>query len=87
MAKKKQLIVPIFIPQYGCPHQCVFCNQQKITGSAKLPEASEVADTIDAYLRTWKGSGRKEVAFYGGSFTGLDMNTQERFLKAAFRFI
>lgn len=87
MAKKKQLIVPIFIPQYGCPHQCVFCNQQRITGSAKLPEANEVANTIDAYLRTWKGSGRKEVAFYGGSFTGLDMNTQERFLKAAFRFV
>jgi len=87
MAKKKQLIVPIFIPQYGCPHQCVFCNQQRITGSAKLPEANEAADTIDAYLRTWKGSGRKEVAFYGGSFTGLDMDTQERFLKAAFRFV
>ena len=58
MAKKKQLIVPIFIPQYGCPHQCVFCNQQRITGSAKLPEVSEVADTIDAYLRTWKEIGR-----------------------------
>ena len=71
MAKKKQLIIPIFIPQQGCPHQCVFCNQSKITGQEKLPDTAYVTDTVGAYLKTWKGSGKKEIAFYGGSFTGL----------------
>lgn len=87
MAKKKQLIIPIFIPQYGCPHQCVFCNQKTISGMEKPPDAAYVLDTVNAYLKTWKGSGKREVAFYGGSFTGLDMAVQEAFLSAAYKFI
>ena len=87
MAKKKQLIIPIFIPQHGCPHQCVFCNQPRITGKEKLPDTTEVASIIDAYLNTWKGSGKKEIAFYGGSFTGIDKDVQEDFLIAAHRFV
>ncbi|MBI5328481.1 MAG: radical SAM protein [Deltaproteobacteria bacterium] len=87
MARKKQLIIPIFIPHYGCPHQCIFCNQTNITGKERLPDTTEVANTIGDYLKTWKGGGRKEVAFYGGSFTGLGMDIQERFLKTAFKFI
>lgn len=87
MAKKKQLIIPVFIPQQGCAHQCVFCNQSKITGQQKLPDAAYVTDTVGAYLKTWKGSGKREVAFYGGSFTGLDRNIQENFLSAAQRFV
>ena len=87
MAKKKHLIIPIFIPQQGCPHQCVFCNQSNITGQEKLPDAGDVASIVDAYLKTWKGSGKREVAFYGGSFTGLDNNVQENFLAAAHRFV
>ena len=87
MAKKRQLIIPIFIPQQGCPHQCVFCNQSKITGQEKLPDTAYVADTVGAYLKTWKGSGKREIAFYGGSFTGLDSSVQERFLDTAFGFI
>lgn len=87
MAKKKQLIIPIFIPQYGCPHQCVFCNQKTISGIEKPPDAAYVSDTVDTYLKTWKGSGKREVAFYGGSFTGLDRAIQEVFLSAACKFI
>lgn len=87
MARKKQLIIPIFIPQYGCPHQCVFCNQSNITGRREKPDMSEVADTINLYLSTWKGSGRKEVAFYGGSFTGLERCVQETFLNTAYKFV
>src|SRR3989338_4307288 len=67
----------IFIPQQGCPHQCVFCNQLKITGKERIPDARDVAETIELYLSTWKGSGKREVAFYGGSFTGLDRSAQE----------
>ena len=87
MARKKQLIIPIFIPQQGCPHQCVFCNQSKITGKEKLPDVNEVSNIVRTYLKTWKGSGRKEIAFYGGSFTGLDKNIQEGFLSIAYGFV
>lgn len=87
MAKKKQLIIPIFIPQYGCPHQCVFCNQKTISGMEKPPDAAYVSDTIKAYLKTWKGKGKKEIAFYGGSFTGLDAAVQKVFLAEAHKFV
>ncbi|HPA55356.1 MAG TPA: radical SAM protein, partial [Bacillota bacterium] len=29
---KKHYIIPIFVPHKGCPHDCIFCNQKKITG-------------------------------------------------------
>lgn len=87
MGRKKQLIIPIFIPQHGCPHQCVFCNQSRITGEEKLPDPNAVSSTVRTYLNTWKGGGRKEIAFYGGSFTGLDKGIQEGFLSSACGFI
>ncbi len=87
MARKKQLIIPIFLPFGGCAHQCVFCDQKGITGSDALPSSEEVKGTIDAYLYTWKGNGRREVAFYGGSFTALDKNTQSYYLSASYGYI
>ncbi|MBI1912190.1 MAG: radical SAM protein [Deltaproteobacteria bacterium] len=87
MGRKKQLIIPIFIPFGGCPNQCVFCDQEGITGSVNLPSIKEVTGTIDSYLSTWKGIGAKEAAFYGGSFTGLPENIQHDYLKAASKYI
>ncbi len=77
------MVIPIFIPFGGCEHQCVFCNQDNITGESGLPTTDEVKETIELYLSTWKGIGRKEVAFYGGSFTALKRNVQEEYLKTA----
>jgi len=87
MARKKQLIIPVFIPFGGCPNRCVFCDQASITGENKLPETDEVAATIESYLATWKQGGKKEVAFYGGSFTGLPMNVQTKYLEIARRYL
>jgi len=76
----KPLIVPFFISHKGCPHQCVFCNQAKIAGSSgDLPAAAELLDKIASY----RASGRHEsveVAFYGGTFTGLPRPVMERLL-------
>lgn len=82
-SKKKQLVIPIFIPFGGCEHQCVFCNQDNITGESGMPTTSEVKETIELYLSTWKGIGRKEVAFYGGSFTALKKDIQIEYLETA----
>lgn len=85
--KYKQLVIPIFIPFGGCEHQCVFCNQDNITGESGLPTTGEVKETIELYLSTWKGIGRKEVAFYGGSFTALKRDLQEEYLKTASEYV
>ncbi|VAV83246.1 Oxygen-independent coproporphyrinogen III oxidase [hydrothermal vent metagenome] len=87
MGKKKQLIIPVFIPFGGCPHKCVFCDQRGITGQSGMPSSEDVSLKIREYLSTWKGIGRREVAFYGGSFTGLTTTEQEEYLGAAKVFV
>lgn len=76
----KAPIVPFFISHRGCPHRCVFCDQEKISGAdGALPSAGRILDTIQEYRRT---SGRPvvEVAFFGGSFTSLPQSSQESLL-------
>ena len=72
-------ILPIFIPHAGCPHQCVFCNQRTISGqkTAALPGAKA---QIQRWLQWLGPSKANEAAFYGGSFTGLDMALQKQLL-------
>ncbi|MFQ5329054.1 MAG: elongator complex protein 3 [Thermodesulfobacteriota bacterium] len=86
-SRKRRLIIPIFIPHEGCPHQCLFCNQTDITGRGGVPTHTEVRETIARYLSTWQGKGVREVAFYGGSFTGLGDEVQRGFLETAYPFI
>lgn len=73
-------IIPIFIPHAGCPHQCVFCNQKKISGQ-KIASAQAVRQQIEKYLQWIKPGIENEAAFYGGSFTGLDMELQEELFR------
>lgn len=73
-------IVPFFISHRGCPHRCIFCDQEKIAGFAgNLPLAGEILDRVAAYRRT-SGCQAVEVAFYGGSFTCLAQDVQRRLL-------
>ncbi len=73
--------IPIFIPELACPFRCVYCNQYNITGKLALPQSQDVIKTIESYLSTipWQKSF-VEVAFFGGSFTGLDMEKQNQYL-------
>ena len=72
-------IIPIFIPHAGCPHQCVFCNQKTISGqrTAAVEGAKEQINKWRAWV---KPSVENEAAFYGGSFTGLDISLQKELL-------
>ncbi len=79
----KTSIIPIFIPHIGCPHRCVFCNQWKITGHSRLPEADEIRDMIRTYTSGTSDERHWEIAFYGGSFTAIDGTLQERLLQPA----
>ena len=74
--------IPVFIPGLACPFYCVFCNQQSITGKCKAPDEIAVKHIIDTHLSTLTpGEGTIEVAFFGGSFTALDMEVQNRYLE------
>lgn len=78
---KKRITIPIFIPHIGCPHRCIFCNQWRVTGSASQPDKESVINTIEKYLSAVSPSvERVELAFFGGSFTGISPDLQERYL-------
>ncbi|HYF83127.1 MAG TPA: radical SAM protein [Clostridia bacterium] len=85
---KKHYIIPIFVPHKGCPHDCIFCNQKKITGQLGEVTAQEVREKIEEYLETIPEEGSHiEVAFYGGSFTAISLDYQKELLEAAFSYI
>ncbi len=84
----KHVIIPIFIPHVGCPHDCIFCNQSTITGQLKeeyekitgefvLNKIEEYLETIDRLNTT------VEVSFFGGTFTAIDLRKQRELLAAA----
>jgi len=83
-------VIPIFIAHQGCPHQCLFCNQRSITGAAEgMVTAREVRETILGQL-AWPRRHPEapvQVAFYGGSFTGLALERQRELLGAAQPFL
>lgn len=85
---KKQYVIPIFVPHLGCPNDCTFCNQKKISGQLKNITENDVRETIEFYLNNFKEKNAyKEVAFYGGSFTGIEPELQEKLLSAAYEYI
>jgi histone acetyltransferase (RNA polymerase elongator complex component) len=81
-------IIPFFIAHQGCPHQCVFCNQHVITGNSRWLTAEMVNEEIPRCL-AWPRDRKRQVqvAFYGGSFTGLDRGRQEELLGAVRPFL
>lgn len=81
---KKHAIIPIFIPHRGCPNDCVFCNQRKITARQDDVTPENVKETIETWLTTLEGRVETiEAAFFGGSFTGLPLEEQSAFLAVA----
>jgi len=71
---KKHVNVPIFIPHYGCPNACVFCNQKKITGKPCFDREAVIAEIEQALSSIDASTTDIEIAFFGGSFTAIPRN-------------
>jgi Histone acetyltransferase len=84
---EKHYIIPIFIPHKGCPYDCIFCNQRKISGQIEEMTIEEMQNTIEAFLKTIKNHKTIEIGFYGGSFTGIEKEKQLAFLSKANEYI
>lgn len=83
----KHINIPVFIPHIGCPNDCVFCNQKHITGNVSEVTEKEIEEIIEEHLLTIPELSYREIAFFGGSFTGISEDLQERYLKFAYRYI
>lgn len=83
----KHFIIPIFVPHLGCPHDCVFCNQKRITGLSTNVGKEDVEEKIEESLKTIpKNREKLEVAFYGGSFTAIDKDLQKDLLSVPYGY-
>ena len=83
----KKRIIPIFVPHRGCPHDCIFCNQKKITGVSTDITGNDVRNIIEEYLITIDKDASIEIAFFGGSFTAIDMDIQRNLLSVAKEYV
>lgn len=85
-ACKKHVNIPIFISHEGCPNDCVFCNQRKITAKTQAMTIKEVEEQIKTYCSSLDDETYIELAFFGGSFTGIAPDLQEMYLKLAYKY-
>lgn len=81
--KRKHINIPIFIPELGCPNQCVFCNQKAITNQLTMPDKGEIHYIIQQHLETASKDAEIEIAYFGGNFTGLAIEQQQYYLEIA----
>lgn len=80
--------ISVFIPHLGCPFKCIFCDQKNITGKSKPVSASEISGYLKKAINDIDFNTTDcQIAFFGGSFTAINLKDMESYLKAAFEFI
>lgn len=82
--RNKHGLIPFYIPHAGCPQQCIFCNQHRIASGGAQATLTDVKATIAEYVGNERSNKYWEVAFYGGSFSALPRDLQERLLRPAY---
>ncbi len=82
----RHINIPIFIPHLGCPNNCVFCNQRSISGHIDF-DISSVRGEIEEVLSGAREGDRYEIAFFGGSFTGIDRTLMTELLDIAESYV
>jgi histone acetyltransferase (RNA polymerase elongator complex component) len=72
----------------GCKNECVFCNQRRISGRINPPTMNSVDKLIEKSLDYFKDNSKKiQIAFFGGSFTGLKISEQISYLEVAYKYV
>ncbi len=87
------MIIPFFLMNRGCPHRCVFCNERLTAGHQPSGITAEAFTAkVRVHLETSRrGRSRKQypdqIAFYGGTFTGMERQEQRRLLDLSEPFL
>jgi histone acetyltransferase (RNA polymerase elongator complex component) len=84
----RPLIIPLFLPQKGCPHQCAFCDQHKIAAQPHLiDDPKDLTEIVAGFLAHRRRRGPTQIAFYGGNFLGMTPARVRRYLEWAARYV
>lgn len=71
----------LFIPQQGCPYQCIYCDQHAIVGQTEAPDFES---RLRQAMPLWqKNKTVGQIAFFGGTFTGLCKEEMGKYLALA----
>lgn len=84
---KKHVNIPVFVPHLGCPNTCVFCNQHIISGKEIFSFDGVKAELDAAFATVDRQTTEAEIAFFGGSFTGIDKTLMESLLQLAQTYV
>lgn len=87
MKKKKHGNIAIFVPHAGCPHQCSFCDQRKISATLTIPTKEQIQQICEAAVHHPHRAETLEIAFFGGSFTAIPEQQQIALLEAVQPFL
>ena len=85
---KRHANVSIFVPHVGCPNQCSFCDQNRISGTARPPEPQAIRPVLEAGLKNLGDKAPEaQIAFFGGSFTAVNPDYRRALLAVAGDYI
>ena len=79
--------IAVFIPHLGCPHACSFCDQRSISGAERPVTPEEVSALLREAFARKPDPACTEIAFFGGSFTGIDRTLMVRLLCDAYAYV
>ncbi len=88
--KQRHKRISIFVSHLGCPHDCAYCNQEKITGYEKsqFRTLEDIQVELERQLSSIQcEQNHVEIAFFGGSFTGLPLSYQRALLELASAYV
>ncbi len=83
----RENIIPVFVPHLGCPNDCVFCNQRRISGSQQPAGPETVREAIEHGAALLPPGAKRQLAFYGGSFTAIPIDQQLALLRTAKEYL
>lgn len=83
----KHVNVSLFVPHLGCPHSCIFCNQNTISGQTEPLTKEEIIRSADIAAKCEHDINSSEIAFFGGSFTAIKRSLMIEYLETAKPYI
>src|SRR5512137_997972 len=80
------VVIPVFVSNLGCPHRCIFCDQSQFSPYVPPEDIPALVDDFIAQCRR-PLERQRILAFYGGSFTGIDTDLFNRYLEVTIQLL